>query len=1435
MSEKVFIPELKEGGYVLFKKEVLLWESLTKLDEKERAGNILFKLPHDAKIEAFKLSPDELANGVTVDNNGTQEKVTGVKRLLEVLDGIYLEDLNKEKYKAYLEFRSFKRLKDQTVPQFLIKYDAKKRALEEHGIKLPEEIYAFELLASCNLSPHLESIANATVSDLTYQSMKGQIKKVAQTSGNKLDSGELMTVVKEDTGFFAEQVTFTNDIHEVDQPEGESEVFYTYRGPFRGRNTGRGRYYYRSKPQARGNNNNTDNQMPNNTSINKGKNRGGGRGNAMPRGRKNPIDQYGNQMTCLECGSWYHFVRNCPEANQTHYVNHDQVTENITLFQNTHDLSTMPPSNKLKIFTKENFGSAVLDSGANTTVCGKDWLRVYLESLDEDEKKKVRTNPSNVNFRFGDNEATTSNEQYLIPAVVCGKEITIATEVVEDNIPLLISKQTMANAKMIINFGENTVSAFGQTQNMKQSNTGHCSIPLKRISVNNETCLCTQGEVMVTTVDDIDKAAVATKLHKQFGHPRAEALKSLLRAAGKSDNVLFKEIDKLSESCVTCLRYKVPEPRPIVCLPLATEFNDTVSMDLKVYDFAKGIYFQHMIDTHTRFSSAKVIRSKSKETLIEAIFTHWISILGRPRRFMSDNGGEYNNANFQDMCEKLGVHVITTGAEAPWSNGIVERHHTLIARNVQKIQEETNCRVETALAWAINSKNAMSNINGFSPYQLVLGQNPKVPDLDDPYAPPTILNSTTPSEKVAEHMKAIYSARKNHAAKDADERIRRALLHKTRDVKSKNLSQGDKAFYKRNESNEWKGPGTIIGIDGNVVFIRHGGMVIKSHICRVTKVQDFIENQNKSQSDNGCDSSTSTATTESNDVFFNARKMMQDSLKNDSKEKDQEHSIQDAELEADIVDHIQEDNTKIQKLCDAKNKHSKKQIQISLVKDDPFKQEKIDEIEKWKVNDVFEEIAVDMISDQEFYPITVGWVTKDDGKKRKARLVAHGYQEEPIGAEHTKSPTCRKESLRLLLSITASMQWDLVSLDITSAFLQGRAIDRNVFIIPPKEVRKPGTLWRLKKCVYGLSDAARMWYEEVKDQVQMAGIDRCPHDDAFFYRKDGSGKSLEGIMGIHVDDFLSSGTPEFREILEKCALRNFEVGSREEHDFVFLGLQISQNPISKEITISQKDYIVNELQKIQINPKRQQQKFHALTKLEFDQYKSACGKLQWLSTQSRPDISFDVCQLNNHLSDPNIQDLNALNKLIKRLKDNPDVKITFRPLDLSSIKLKVYSDAAFNNLPNLGSQCGFIIFITDESGTKTHNPVTWKSLKIDRVCQSARGAETLGLAKAVDHAIFVQGTLQEVLGKDKTIPIECYIDSKALYDNLMKTKDPEEKKLIRVLAPIQDSINKGEISVIRISSKEMPADILTKRGVNPHMILKHLSQNDAEDTSDNEQ
>ena len=50
----------------------------------------------------------------------------------------------------------------------------------------------------------------------------------------------------------------------------------------------------------------------------------------------------------------------------------------------------------------QTINSAILDSGASTTVCGKKWLDCFLETLPNDSKKKIPYEEGTNCFKFGD-------------------------------------------------------------------------------------------------------------------------------------------------------------------------------------------------------------------------------------------------------------------------------------------------------------------------------------------------------------------------------------------------------------------------------------------------------------------------------------------------------------------------------------------------------------------------------------------------------------------------------------------------------------------------------------------------------------------------------------------------------------------------------------------------------------------------------------------------------------------------------------------------------------------------------------------------------------------------------------------------------------------------------------------------------------------------
>ena len=54
--------------------------------------------------------------------------------------------------------------------------------------------------------------------------------------------------------------------------------------------------------------------------------------------------------------------------------------------------------------------------------------------------------------------------------------------------------------------------------------------------------------------------------------------------------------------------------------------------------------------------------------------------------------------------------------------------------------------------------------------------------------------------------------------------------------------------------------------------------------------------------------------------------------------------------------------------------------------------------------------------------------------------------------------------------MAANQDFKLRSIDIRAAFLQARELNRDVFLMPPKDIRKEGYVWKLKKPLFGLND-----------------------------------------------------------------------------------------------------------------------------------------------------------------------------------------------------------------------------------------------------------------------------------------------------------------------------------------------------------------------------
>ena len=394
---------------------------------------------------------------------------------------------------------------------------------------------------------------------------------------------------------------------------------------------------------------------------------------------KNPVGEGGNILRCFRCDSTRHLAWKCPhKINQSKPSDVNEV--HITLLASV-------PDNKQYCLIGETFGRGVLDSGCIKTVSGELWMEEYINTLPEDWRKSVKTSHeiSSV-YRFGDGKESTALRNVTMPVAIGKNKYMMSVDIVKNDIPLLISKKSMKTLGMKLNFLNDSADIGDKSIPLICSSTGHYSLPLTNWDLDVEDTNIVLHVKHINGLGRKEKEKKAIKLHRQFAHASKEKLVKLVKESKDfNDKEFLKCIEECCDQCEVCRKYKRPFRRPIVGLPIASQFNEVVCMDLKEYKHNK-IWILHLIDAATRYSAGCLVRTKHKDEIIKQIYRIWIAYFGSPNLFLNDNGGEFSNDTFQEMNEKLNVETRTTAGESPFSNGIVERHNKICLKLLVKHQ-----------------------------------------------------------------------------------------------------------------------------------------------------------------------------------------------------------------------------------------------------------------------------------------------------------------------------------------------------------------------------------------------------------------------------------------------------------------------------------------------------------------------------------------------------------------------------------------------------------------------------------------------------------------------------------------------------------------------------------------------------------------------------
>ena len=444
-------------------------------------------------------------------------------------------------------------------------------------------------------------------------------------------------------------------------------------------------------------------------------------------------------------------------------------------------------------------------------------------------------------------------------------------------------------------------------------------------------------------------------------------------------------------------------------------------------------------------------------------------------------------------------------------------------------------------------------------------------------------------------------------------------------------------------------------------------------------------------------------------------------------------------------------------------------------------------------------------------------------RKFKGRCVLRGDQQEYDG--ETYSPVASWSTVRAFVVMCHKYDWFTCCIDYSNAFVQSPLPeDQPVWMHLPrgfKSSKGPDYCLRLKKSLYGHVVAPRLWFEYATKAFREMGLIQSKHDPCLWY-----GKNL--MIVVYVDD-CGLGAPtqkimdDFVKELQKRGFHFTQEGSFAE----FLGIKFDQLK-DGSIELTQKGLITKILAATKMedcNPNSLPAPGAAVgtdadgepMKESFN-YRAIIGMCLYLSTNTRPDITFAVSQLARFSNSPKQSHSSALKTLVRYLKKTRDKGMIIKPTNRFTLDLHV--DADFCGLfkreddldPNVArSRSGWIISLCG-------CPLVWKSQLMAHITQSTTEAEYSALTTSLRTFLPLKKLVEEMVTnmgdqtlQDTTVHASVFEDNQSAY--YLATNQRVTNRTKYFLAKwhwFWECYRNKEFQIYKCPTDEQDADYLTK-------------------------
>lgn len=822
-----------------------------------------------------------------------------------------------------------------------------------------------------------------------------------------------------------------------------------------------------------------------------------------------------------------------------------------------------------------------------------------------------------------------------------------------------------------------------------------------------------------------------------------------------------------TDDCEMCIKGKLArKPFPKKATPTKSAL-DCIASDIcgpfQVESVGRKRYFLTFVDIHTGYTEVNLIREKSEAAEKTIQFVEMLKTqLGRKMKTLrTDRAKEYLCGTLQSFLKKEGIKFQCTVGYAPEQNGAAERKNRTLVEAVRTMLTDSGLP-KTLWAEAVCTANYVFNRlvdknTGMTPIEAFFGVKPTNKQFHEFGSDAYVM---IPYER------------------------RRKLDEKARKVKFVGYDEEAKAFR----------------------FIDENFKIFISREFKFLNSKERFPSQSHSSGDNEV---LVVETQEAEEEFFDAV----GSENGDSEEEEHQAQLQPrrtarnnaGKLPDRLNDYVVYGTHENEELFEPK--HYKEAINSKFGRE--WTQAMVEELNAIEDNDTWDLVSLP----NGRKAIGSKWVfkikTKFDGtiERRKARLVAQGFSQK-FGVDYDEvfAPVARSTTMRLLLSIAGINNFTVRHYDIKTAFLNGK-LEEEIFLKQPPGFEIGDKVYKLKKSLYGLKQAAKVWNETLNSSLLNNGFMRSDIDKCLYTYSSGGATMM---ILIHVDDLLviSNNQEILCEKMEKIgklfALKDLgDVGN-------YLGIEVTRDK-KGNFLISQTKYIEKIIESAgMMNAK--ESKFPVDTgyyKLggellpSNDEYRKLIGMLLFLTTQTRPDIAASVSILSQKVTKPRTTDLNEVKRIIRYLKGTKNLK-----LRLSSGECKddfyAYSDANWaEDREDRKSNSGYFCSINGGA-------ISWSCRKQNLVATSSTEAEFVALSETCREVVWLKKLSRE-LGIKVSDPITVYTDSQSSMEMVNNEKFSNRTKHIDTKYHyVKDAAGSNEIVLEYVNTEKNVADMLTK-------------------------